>query len=107
MIWKQQQLGDDSLVINGFWAVNVLRSGRYSVRLSRFPDDALAPIRAREAKLKVGDQQLIKKIGPDESSVLFEMNLPKGHALLQTWLVDAKTGDQRGAYFVQVERLGD
>jgi len=27
VIWKQEQLGDDTLAINGFWAVNVVRAG--------------------------------------------------------------------------------
>jgi uncharacterized sulfatase len=105
VIWKQEQLGDDSLLINGFWAVHVVRSGRYAVRLSRFPDDAMAPMRASEAKLSIGDQEMSKKIGPHETAVTFEMDLPKGHALLQSWLTDAKTGSGRGAYFVRVEFL--
>ena len=107
VIWKQEQLGDDALAINGFWAVNVVRSGRYAVRLSRFPDDATAPMRASEAKLSIGGQEISKKVDPVDTSVTFELDLPKGHALLQSWLTDAQTGKIRGAYFVQVEYFED
>jgi uncharacterized sulfatase len=107
VIWKQEQLNEDALAINGFWAVNVGRAGHYAVRLSRFPDDDKAPMRAVEARLRIGDLQQKKEIQPAETCVTFEMDLPKGDALLQSWLIDANSGDERGAYFVDVERLGD
>jgi uncharacterized sulfatase len=102
VIWKQQQLGDDSLAINGFWAINVVQAGRYSIRLSRFPDDAPEAIRATKAVLKVGDQEHKKKLQGDETSVTFMLDLPRGPATLQSWLTD-KAGVVRGAYFVHVE----
>ncbi|TWU38333.1 sulfatase-like hydrolase/transferase [Novipirellula artificiosorum] len=101
VIWKQDQLGDDSLAINGFWAVNVVQAGHYSIRLSRFPDDAPQSMSATKAILQIGDQTLEKKLGGTEASVMFEVDLPKGHGLLQTWLSGAD-GKTRGAYFVQV-----
>lgn len=102
VIWKQKQLGDDSLAINGFWAVNVVRGGPYTIRLSRFPDDAPEPMRATKAVLKVGDQEHKKKLQGDETSVTFMLDLPRGPATLQSWLTD-KAGVVRGAYFVHVE----
>ena len=106
VIWKQEQLGDDTLTINGFWAVNVVKAGRYSIRLSRFPDDALQAMRATKAILRIGEQELERKLDGDESSVTFEVDLPQGHGLLKTWLGDKETG-VRGAYFVQVERKSE
>lgn len=106
VIWMPEQLGDNTLVINGFWAVNVIRGGRYTVRLSRYPNDAPAPMRARQAKLRIGDRVLIQSLDPTAASVTFELDLNKGPAILQAWLRDADDGSERGAYFVQVTRLG-
>jgi uncharacterized sulfatase len=57
VIWKQEQLADETRVINGFWAVNITRSGRYAIRLARFPDDSPAPMGATKAVLRIGDQK--------------------------------------------------
>ncbi|MCP4787687.1 MAG: arylsulfatase [Fuerstiella sp.] len=103
VIWKQEHLGDDTLDINGFWAVNVVQAGRYSFRLSRFPDDAPQAMRATRAILRIGDQELERILDGNETSVTFELDLPQGPGLLQSWLSDRETG-VRGAYFVQVER---
>ena len=107
VIWKQEQLGDDSIEINGFWAVNIVQPGRYAIRLFRFPDDANKPMGANAAILKIGNQEASKNIQSSETSVTFELELNKGHALLQSWLTDAKTGGQRGAYFVEVTKRND
>ncbi|MCL4120827.1 UNVERIFIED_CONTAM: hypothetical protein GTU68_049922 [Idotea baltica] len=107
VIWKQSQLGDDAIAINGFWAVNVVKAGRYSIRLTRFPDDAQAPMRAKQATLKIGDQRFTKTVEAGAPSVTFEADLPAGHALLQSWIVDAETNVQRGAYFAQVTHVSD
>jgi uncharacterized sulfatase len=104
VIWKQEQLGDDALAINGFWAVNVVRAGRYSIRLSRFPEDASQAMGASEAILRIGEQQLERDLDRNENSVTFELDLPQGHGLLQSWLSDDE-GVVRGAYFVHVTRL--
>ncbi|MGI9472678.1 MAG: arylsulfatase [Rubripirellula sp.] len=105
VIWKKEQLGDDQVVINGFWAINVVRAGKYAVRLSRFPDDAAAPMRAKKARLKIGEQEASKDIAPDDESVTFEVDLPEGQTLLQTWLTDDKQDVLRGAYYIEVERF--
>ncbi len=106
VIWKQEQLGDDTLAINGFWAVKVVRAGRYSIRLSRFPDDAPRAMGAIKAFLRIGEHELEKTLDGTETSVSFELDLPQIHGSLQTWLTD-KEGVVRGAYFVQVTRLSE
>ncbi|PAY16909.1 N-acetylgalactosamine-6-sulfatase [Rhodopirellula sp. SM50] len=103
VIWKQEQLSDDALAINGFWAVNVVQAGRYSIRLSRFRDDAPGAMRATNAMLKIGKQEIEKQLKGNETSVTFTLDLPKGPATLQTWLT-SQAGVVRGAYFVHVER---
>ncbi|WP_246145876.1 arylsulfatase [Rubripirellula lacrimiformis] len=107
VIWKQEQLGDDKLFINGFWAVHFARTGRYQIRLSRFPGDAIAAMKADSATLQIGDQTFSQTIRADESSATFEVELAEGDALLQSWLVDAETGNQRGAYFVDAKLIGN
>ncbi|MBB3205700.1 putative sulfatase [Rhodopirellula rubra] len=107
VIWKQEQLSDDNLWINGFWALNVVRGGRYTIRLSRFPDDSKAPMRANNVRMTVGDQERSKAVQPEDTSATFEVQLGKGHTLLQTWLTDADTGGDRGAYFVELQYLGN
>lgn len=104
VIWKQEQLGDDTLAINGFWTVNVVRAGRYSIRLSRFPDDAPQAMGTIKAVLRIGEQKSEKTLDGSEASVSFELDLPQGHGLLQSWLTD-KEGVVRGAYFVHVTCL--
>ena len=104
VIWMPQQLSDNTLAINGFWAVNVTRAGRYEVRLTRYPDDALAPMQANQAGLLINDKELIKDLDPKDSSVTFQLQLQQGPAILQTWITDANDGSERGAYFVTVTR---
>ncbi|QEG40791.1 Arylsulfatase [Roseimaritima ulvae] len=105
VIWKQAQLSDDSIAINGFWAVNVVRSGRYRIQLSRFPEDAPAPMGAREVRLKIGDVQRTRQISPSQASIVFDIELPVGEMLLQSWVTDAQTNIQRGAYFANIELI--
>ena len=104
VIWKQEQLGDDTLAINGFWAVNVVRGGSYRIRLSRFPHDAPEAMRATKVVLRIGEQKLEKHLRGSESDATFDLDLQKGHALLQSCLSDGH-GNVRGAYFAEVTFL--
>lgn len=103
VIWKQEQLADNSIFIQGFWAVDVEQEGMYSIRLSRHPEDAPAAMGASVARLQIGDSVAEKRIAPEDETVTFEVLLPVGHARIQAWLEDATTGGRRGAYFVEVE----
>lgn len=105
VIWKKEQLDDDSLAINGFWAVEVRVTGKYAIRLSRFPDDSPGSMRCDRARLKVGAAEVTRALDPQDTSVTFEVDLPAGDAKIQSWLRDAKTGKIRGSYYVEVEQL--
>ena len=107
VIWKKPQLAEDDRFLNGFWAVEVKKAGRYRVTLRRFPADEPAAIGANSARLRIGDIEKTVALDPDDIIAEFELDLPTGPALLQTWLTDAKTGRERGAYFVEVIRDGD
>ncbi|TWU55597.1 arylsulfatase [Rubripirellula reticaptiva] len=103
VIWKQEQLGDNGLVINGFWAVHAVRAGRYRISLSRFPSDAPAAMGASEARLEIGEIDETQTIDPSDSSATFDIELPAGDAVMQSWLTDAQTNLRRGAYFADIQ----
>ena len=96
---------DDSLFVNGFWAVDVQRSGRYEIRIARFPEDAESPAKANQARIQIGNIDQKIKLDPSDVSATFKTNLKKGQTKLQTWLRDAETGKERGAYHIKVTRL--
>ncbi|MEM6472041.1 MAG: arylsulfatase [Planctomycetota bacterium] len=105
VIWQQKQLDDDSVWIKGFWEIDVISAGRYSIRLSRFPDDASSAMRASRAELRIGDIMASRSINPSDESVRFVIDLPKGPARVEATLTDADSKRQRGAYFVTADRL--
>ena len=105
VIWKMSLVEDDSLFVNGFWALDAQQAGRYNIRLSRFPKDVERPIGASKARIRMGEYADEKDLQPTDTFVNFEMELPKGETLLQTWFTDAETQRERGAYYVWVEYL--
>ena len=105
VIWQPEQLSDDRLFINGYWAIEVMRAGRYAIRLSRHPRDAEKPMGAIAARLRLGNVEQRQDLDPANSSVTFEMDLQPGALQLQTWIKDAANGNERGAYLVQAEFL--
>jgi len=106
VIWKMELVEDDSLFVNGFWALDAQQTGRYRIRLSRYPKDAEKPIGASYVRIRLGNYAEEKAIQPSDAYVTFETELPKGEALLQTWFTDAETQQERVAYYVWVEFLG-
>jgi len=61
-------------------------------------------MRATKAVLRIGEHKLEKDLHGSESDVTFDLNLQKGHALLQSCLSD-EHGNVRGAYFAEVTFL--
>ncbi len=104
VIWKKTQLSDDHLYINGFWAIDVRTAGRYKITLTRHPHDDLKPIGASKARLRIGETEHVIDLEPESAEAVFELDLPAGPAILQTWLTDAKTGKERGAYYVSASK---
>lgn len=102
VIWRQQQLSDESLLINGWWPVEVTQGGRFEIRLSRHPRDAGKPIFADVARLKIGAIEMETNLTSNQEHATFEVELPAGDARLQTWFTDTNTGNSRGAYFVEI-----
>ncbi|MFV1965733.1 MAG: arylsulfatase [Pirellulaceae bacterium] len=112
--WSQGQVRSGALV-NSFWAVEIAREGIYEISLRRWPQEVNAPITAAipggeaiaatEARLAVADIDLTAPIPDGAPVVTFTVELAKGKTQLQTWLIDAKTGQSRGAYYVYVNKL--
>ena len=117
---------------NGFWDLEVARDGVYQITLRRWPEELDAPIgleipprdwnpqrhetsykllglpsgaiRAKYARLKVGDFDRTQPVGPADIAITFQVELKSGAMNLQTWLTD-DNGASWGAYYVYVERL--
>ena len=107
VIWKPEQLADDSFMINGFWALDVRRKGRYEFVLSRYPFDHLRPIGATKARIRIGDVETSCALDPSDDRAVFRIELNPGPVKLQTWFADQGTGDERGAYFVKVSSFSE
>ena len=90
--------------VDGFWAIEVVRSGRYRITLRERPQEANHPIDGDVAILRVGDQELSQRIAGNGTSVDFELDLAKGKTTMSARF--SKTdGSHRGAYFAYVEWL--
>ena len=72
---------------------------------TRFIVGAPKPIGATHARMKLGEIAMNRPIDVDDEAVTFETQLTAGPKRLQTYLTDAATGQQRGAYFVEFTRL--
>jgi len=100
--------------VNGFWAVEVERDGRYEFALRRWPLEVDKPITAAieggkvisatTARLKIADVDVSKPFPVDAHAATFRIQLKAGKTRLQTWFRDDK-GESRGAYYVYVKRL--
>ena len=89
---------------NGFWAVEVMRPGKYEFELRRWPKHVGGPIEATAARLKIGEIDVDQPVAPDAAKTTFQLDLKPGKTHLQTWLT-LPNGKTRGAYFVYVKYL--
>jgi arylsulfatase B len=109
---------------NGFWALEA-RAGRYRFALRRWPAEVNLPLGAaytpekgnrdqtpgkaiaglRRARIRLGSLEREMPVDPGQAAVVFEVELAAGPVELQTWL-EAADGSARGAYYVDVTRVG-
>jgi len=89
---------------NGFWAIEVMRPGKYEFELRRWPDHVDGPIEATHARLKIADVDVEQPVPPDATKTTFTLDLEPAKTRLQTWLT-TPDGKTRGAYFVYVRRV--
>ena len=101
--WHQNHIRD-GLVANGFWAIDVARSGTYRLELRRWPAEEAGPIEAIEAKVQAGEITETMRLDPDQEVAVIEMDLPAGKYPLQSWLT-LQNGDVRGGYYASLELI--
>ena len=125
--WHQRHIRS-AFIDNGYWLVKVAETGKYNVKLRRWPKEtglalnAEASIRpAKEgtsvkatkigkalnivnARLKVQNFDEAKKVDANNEYVEFEVNLEAGETTCQTWFT-LDDGTELGAYYVTVEKL--
>jgi len=95
---------------NGFWAVEVERTGKYEIELRRWAREANLPInegpgvKAVKVRLAIGPIDQTQDVPQDAKAVTFSVSLPAGKTRLQSWLIDEQ-GNSRGAYYAYVKRL--
>lgn len=102
--WHQGHIAQRA-VANGFWAIEVVRPGRYRITLRERPAAAKFVLPAASARVQVGERITTVRVPPGSVSVPVELDLTAGKTRLQTWLFEPD-GTQRGAYFVDVAYLG-
>ena len=91
---------------NGFWAVDVLKAGKYEFELRRWPEHVGGGVEATKARVRVGKVEAEKACASSDPSVRVVLDLPRGPARLQTWFTTLKgKSPTRGAYFVYVRKL--
>lgn len=100
---SENSRGRANPVANGYWAVEVAKTGQYAITLRQQPEQASCAIQAASAGLKIGEAEASKPVPEGATDVVFRLDLPVGRTRLQTWLSD-KSGASRGAFFVEVKR---
>jgi arylsulfatase A-like enzyme len=95
-----QEMVRKEVKANGFWALEVARAGKYEFTLRQQPAEANFAIRAKTARLKIGDIEQTKPVPSGATGVTFQVELKPGKTRLQTWL-----GEDHGAYYVEGKRL--
>jgi len=105
-------------VKNGYWDLQVEKSGKYKIALYGWPKQTGAAFgdkftgiehvpgrRVAKARLKIGERELTMNTAPTEFSADFTVSLKKGDKpRLQSWLYDKNGKDLGGAYFVYITK---
>jgi hypothetical protein len=100
-----QTLIDRMTASNGYWMIDVARAGRYEFVLRHKPVAAAFPLQATRARVRVGDVHVDTAVSFGATDVRLTLDLPAGPARLDTWLIDERQQESRGAFFVEVRRL--
>ncbi len=104
--WNQSHIRDPQgahATANGWWALDVVRPGKYQFELRRWPAQVDGPIEATRARLKIEGADLSQPVPPGATTATFTVPLEPGPARLQTWLT-LPDGRQRGAFYVYARR---
>ena len=91
--------------VDGFWALEVVRAGRYRITLMELPPEAGHPINGSVADLQIGTQRRSRPVPRGATSVALELDLDCGKTTMRAGF-STPDGLRRGAYFAYVRRLG-
>jgi len=106
-------------VKNGYWDLQVEKSGKYKIALYGWPKQTGAAFGDKfigftqvpgrpvaKVRLKIGEKELTMKTAPTELSAIFTVSLKKSDKpRLQSWLYDKNGKDLGGAYFVYITKM--
>jgi len=101
---SSQQMVRDGLVANGVWALHARGGGRYEITLRQRPAYVKHVVEVQSAKLKVNGREWAVNAPPPGPGVVFTVDLPAGD--LDLWTELASGGEARGAFYVDVRKLG-
>ena len=128
--WNQAHIrkGDDKPENTGFWNVKVFKSGKYEIRLRRWPEEANAKINEgmepgkpvtglpafretpgrqfdlKSATIEIADQSLKQDFAADALEVVFTTELAEGTSKF-TATFHANDGSTVGAYYAYVKLI--
>jgi len=103
--WHQDHVRN-GYVGNGPWAIEVERAGEYEVTLYRWPAHLERAMDAVHATVAMGGASAAMEVDPSATSASFRLRLPAGPTELLTTL-RRSDGEEHGAYFASVRRLGE
>ncbi|MBH54111.1 MAG: N-acetylgalactosamine 6-sulfate sulfatase (GALNS) [Opitutaceae bacterium] len=92
--------------VEGAWLLNIERSGSYKITLSQFPLEALQPIQAEKAWMRIGGITGESGLSERQESISLQVELEMGATELETAFIDEE-GVSTSAYFAAVEFLGE
>lgn len=127
--WNQSHIrkAQNGKSATGFWNVYVHESGRYEVRLRRWPETSDLPINASlppgdavpgakayrttpgkgispsRATLKIGDVDVAANVADGDREVVFNVDLKKGKTRMAALFI-TEEGEEFGAYYAYVTR---
>lgn len=106
--------------VNGGWHVQVMREGRYTFTLRRWPEELGLPMRApapkgpwpyaagkalpiAEVRVEIQGQTAVADVAADTAAVRLALTLKAGRTELKTAFLDAQGEVLCGAYYTDVE----
>ncbi|MBF0198817.1 MAG: arylsulfatase [Planctomycetes bacterium] len=101
--WHQGHVKSGKLS-SGPWAVEIATAGRYRITLTRWAPYLKQAMNCKHAKLKIGEVEKEMPLKSDDEAAVFEVDLEKGPAMLQSWLTN-DADKIHGAYYAVVTRL--
>jgi arylsulfatase A-like enzyme len=87
-------------------AVKVVRSGEYEISIVQKRPPEKAPLGSVDARVKIDNVDLRKKVDPGTTAAVFRTRLVAGDAFLNAWLTDKNNDKEGDAKFVVFRYLG-